>query len=90
MVRRGASLSAEIIRTASMVAATPAPLSVAPVPECQESMCAPSMTIWSFKSVPGISATVLYAIRSSSLNFTFKSTAIFSFSPCSIMRAIRL
>ena len=44
---------------ASMATETPAPLSVAPVPLCQESMWPPSMTTSSFRSVPGISATVL-------------------------------
>src|SRR5258705_227091 len=50
------------MRTASMHTADPAALSVAPVPECHESKCAPSITISSFRSVPGISATTLALI----------------------------
>ena len=49
------------IRTTSIITALPAPLSVAPVPVCQESKWAPSMTISSFFVVPGISATMLWA-----------------------------
>ncbi len=59
MVRRGFRSSALRMRTASIATETPAALSVAPVPLCQESMCPPSMTSSSFRSVPGISATVL-------------------------------
>src|SRR4051794_23544546 len=66
IVRRGWRLAARRIRTASITAAQPAPLSVAPVPECQLSRWAPSITISSFRSPPGISAIVLYAIWSSS------------------------
>src|SRR4051794_30499382 len=58
-VRRGWRLAARRIRTASITAAQPAPLSVAPVPECQLSKWAPSITISSFRSPPGISAIVL-------------------------------
>ena len=47
------------MRMASMATEQPAALSVAPVPLCHESMCPPSITISSFRSVPGISATVL-------------------------------
>src|SRR6266545_5219974 len=43
-----------------MATATPAPLSVAPVPACQESMWPPSMTTSSFRSLPGISAIVVF------------------------------
>ena len=43
-----------------VAAADPEALSVAPVPPCHESKCAPSMTISSALSVPGISATALY------------------------------
>ena len=59
IVRRGAMPIAFRMRTASIVAATPAPLSVAPVPPCHESRCAPIITTSPFLSVPGISATVL-------------------------------
>ena len=59
IVRRGLRSSALRMRTTSMATETPAPLSVAPVPLCQESMWPPSMTSSSFRSVPGISATVL-------------------------------
>ena len=52
------------MRAASIITADPAPLSVAPVPECHESKCAPSMTISSALSVPGISATMLNEFRS--------------------------
>ena len=38
---------------------TPAPSSMAPWPTCQESRCAPSITISSARSVPGISAITL-------------------------------
>jgi hypothetical protein len=47
------------MRTASMATAQPAALSVAPVPLCQESRWAPSITISPDLSVPGISAIVL-------------------------------
>src|SRR3954453_20551857 len=50
IVRRGWRLAARRIRTASITAAQPAPLSVAPVPECQLSRWAPSITISSFRS----------------------------------------
>ena len=46
------------MRTASIQAATPAALSVAPVPPCQESRCAPSITTSPLGSVPGSSAMV--------------------------------
>lgn len=45
---------------ASIITATPAALSAAPVPVCQESMCAPSITISSALLVPRISAMVLW------------------------------
>ena len=47
------------MRIASIITADPAALSVAPVPPCHESKCAPSMTISSALSVPGISPTTL-------------------------------
>ena len=53
---------------ASIATTEPAPLSVAPVPPCQESRWAPSMTTSSFLSVPGISAIVFHCIWSSSMN----------------------
>ena len=51
MVRRGLMSSAFKMRTASIITMVPAPLSVAPVPACQESRWAPSMTTSSFLSV---------------------------------------
>ena len=53
IVRRGFRLSDCRIRTASIATATPAPLSVAPVPACHESMWPPSMTTSSFKITAG-------------------------------------
>ena len=50
------------MRIASSITAEPAALSVAPVPLCQPSKCAPSMTISSALSVPGISAMTLIAV----------------------------
>ena len=47
------------IRAASIAAATPAPLSAAPVPASSESMWAPTITYSSGVSEPGISATTL-------------------------------
>ncbi len=47
------------MRTASMATATPAALSVAPVPACQESRWPPTITTSPALSVPGISAIVL-------------------------------
>ena len=47
------------IRIASIIAADPAALSVAPVDACHESKCAPSITTSSALSVPGISPTTL-------------------------------
>ena len=54
------------IRSASIMTAEPDALSVAPVPECHESKCAPIITISSFNigSVPGISAITLYPCKS--------------------------
>ena len=43
------------MRITSIITALPAPLSVAPVPECQESKWAPTITISSFFAPPGIS-----------------------------------
>ena len=72
-----------------MATETPAALSVAPVPLCQESMWPPSMTTSSFRSVPGISATVL-KVSTSSWNSTARSSAILSVSPWRIIRSRRL
>ncbi len=47
------------MRIASIIAADPAALSVAPVEACHESKWAPSITISSALSVPGISPTTL-------------------------------
>ena len=66
MVRRGFTPIALRMRTASITTALPAALSVAPVPACHESRCAPSMTTSSFLSLPGISAIVSLALRSAS------------------------
>ena len=49
------------MRIASIITAEPAALSVAPVPECHESKCAPSITTSAALSVPGSSATMLKA-----------------------------
>ena len=46
------------MRITSIITALPAPLSVAPVPECHESKCAPIMTISSRRAPPGISPTM--------------------------------
>ena len=59
MVRFGWMPIAFSTRTASMATTVPAPLSVAPVPACHESRCAPNITTSPFLSVPGISAIVL-------------------------------
>ncbi len=60
MVRSGWAPTALRMRMASIITATPAALSAAPVPVCQESMCAPSMTIsLALRPRPGISAMVL-------------------------------
>ena len=60
MVRFGRAPTALRMRTASIITATPAPLSLAPEPVCHESMCAPSITTSFFCGpVPGISAMVL-------------------------------
>ena len=63
------------MRIASIIAADPAALSVAPVPACQESKCAPSITTSSARSVPGISATMLNesSVSSTKRFWTFSS-----------------
>ena len=62
IVRRGFTSSDLRMRAASIITAQPMALSVAPVAECQESRCPPSMMTSSFLSVPGISATVSYDV----------------------------
>ena len=54
------------MRIASITVAEPSALSVAPVPVCHESRCAPTITISSLiaLSVPGISAMTLWVLRS--------------------------
>ena len=53
MVRRGATPIAFRIRAASIIVAQPIALSVAPVAECHESRCPPSITTSSFLSRAG-------------------------------------
>jgi hypothetical protein len=60
-VRRSVTPLVFRMRMASIITAEPAALSVAPVPECQESKCAPIITTSSALSVPGISAITLKA-----------------------------
>ena len=64
-VRRSGRPDCLRIRIASIMTAEPAALSVAPVPECHESKCAPSMTTSSALSVPAISPTTLNEVGSS-------------------------
>ena len=61
IVRRGFAPMVFRMRIASIIAAEPVALSVAPVAAATESKCAPSMTTSSRSagSVPGISAIVL-------------------------------
>ena len=51
------------MRITSIITALPAPLSVAPVPVCQESKWAPTMTTSSFLSLPGISPMMFSAVH---------------------------
>src|SRR5436305_1322371 len=60
MVRRGLIPTALSARAASSTAMMPVPLSVAPVPRSQLSICPPMITTSSGFSAPVISATVLY------------------------------
>ena len=53
IVRRGSRPSDFRIRIASIITIDPAALSVAPVPLCHESRCAPIITYSSARSVPG-------------------------------------
>src|SRR3546814_966909 len=63
MVRCGLAPIFLRMRTASIITATPAPLSAAPVPVCQESMCAPSITTsLAFDPAPGISRDGVVAV----------------------------
>ena len=80
------------MRIASITVAAPSALSVAPVPVCHESRCAPTITISSLiaLSVPGISAITLCVLRSSSLNVAWISTASFTGIFCCSILAIRL
>ena len=64
MVRRGFRPAALRMRIASIITAEPTPLSVAPVPECHESKCAPIITTSSALSLPGSSAITLTELRS--------------------------
>ena len=64
-VRRSLTPLCFRIRIASIITADPAALSVAPVPPCHESKCAPSITTSFALSVPGSSATTLKDIGSS-------------------------
>jgi hypothetical protein len=78
------------MRIASIVTALPAPLSVAPVPACQESKCAPIITTSSGFLPPGISPTMLAEFTSASEARTLSDmrtrTGVFF----SITRAMRL
>ncbi len=58
-VRLSGTFVTASMRIASIIAADPAALSVAPVEECQESKCAPSITSSSALSEPRISPTTL-------------------------------
>ena len=64
MVRRGLAPTVLRMRIASIMTATPAPLSVAPTDECQLSRCAPSNTISLARSDPGSSATTFIPFMS--------------------------
>ena len=68
MVLFGFTSNTDRILMASMVMATPAALSTAPLLACHESRCAPVITISGFFAVPGISPNVLYALLSLSWN----------------------
>ena len=61
-MRRGFTPIILRIRAASIMIAQPIALSVAPVAECQESRCPPSITTSSALSVPAISAMALYDV----------------------------
>ncbi len=82
-MRRSFTPDAFRMRSASSITAEPAALSVAPVPPCQPSKCAPSITISSALSVPGNSAmtfmpawssVIVFLIVSSTLTGTFFSS----------------
>ena len=88
-MRRSFTPDAFRMRIASIITAEPAPLSVAPVPLCHESKCAPSITISSALSVPGSSAITLNAVWLGVVVFlTFSSTVTGTF--LSSVRAMRL
>ena len=78
------------IRITSIITALPAPLSVAPVPACQESKCAPIITNSSFFLPPGISPTILAEFTSVSEACTFSDTRTCTGVFFSMMRAMRL
>ena len=63
-MRRGFAPTVFRMRSASIIAAEPVALSVAPVPAATESKCAPSSTISSFStgSLPGSSAIDVEAV----------------------------
>ena len=66
LAARGPAYGLVLAKQGAIITADPAALSVAPVPACHESKCAPSMTISSALSVPGISAVMLNVFGSSS------------------------
>ena len=78
------------MRAASMTTAEPAALSVAPEPLCHESKCAPTITISSARSVPGISAMTFSSTTSSGVNVASKSRSMVTFCPASARRMSRL
>ena len=73
----------------SIITALPAPLSVAPVPECHESKCAPTITISSFLAPPGISAMMLPPSTSRSDAAVFRSSRTRTGCLCSTSRTMR-
>ncbi len=89
-VRSSFAFMAFRMRITSIITALPAPLSVAPVPLCHESRCAPTITISSAFDPPGISPVTLYvsalAAEISACKFSRTRTGIFF----SVSRAMRL
>ena len=95
MVRRGRAPTVFRIRIASIIAATPTALSVAPVLAWVVSKWAPRMTTSSARSVPGSSARMLNAFSPSSASASgWKRVSTCSSmrtgSPMSSSRTIRL
>ena len=78
------------MRAASSATATPEVLSLALGLACQVSKCAPIMTTWSLRSVPGISPTMLAACSTCSPIRLRTSTSIVTGMPRLRMRYIRL